>query len=125
MVKDSAPALPEARARTISPIPTLVLDCSSGISGLTLNKIPTNMEKTRATDMPAMLDLIEFFRRSRSPSVLARASATLGPKRGAITMAPMITATLFFSIPIDATVEDTMTKNIKNLVNLESFEILV
>jgi len=101
IVKESAPALPDARASTTSPMPTWVLENSSGILGLTLNNIPTIIENIRAIKLPAILDLIEFFSRSRSPSVVARAKATFGPKRGAITIAPIITATLSFSIPID------------------------
>ena len=90
-----------------------------------LNNIPTIIENIRAIKLPAILDLIEFFSRSRSPSVVARAKATLGPKRGAITMAPIITATLSFSIPIDATIDETIIRNTKNPDNLEFVEILV
>jgi len=82
IVKESVPALPDARASTTSPIPTWVLENSSGILGLMLNNIPTIIENIRAIKLPAILDLIEFFSRSRSPSVVARAKATLGPKRG-------------------------------------------
>ena len=58
--------------------------------------MPINSASAEAMSKPATLQRRERFIRSRSPSVVAKASAMFGVSSGAMTMAPMITATLLW-----------------------------
>lgn len=56
--------------------------------------------------MPVMMVLRAFLAIGKSPSAVAKDRETLGVSIGAITIAPIITATLLFRTPIAATIEE-------------------
>ena len=53
-------------------------------------------------------------RSGRSPSAAAKENASTGPRSGAITMAPITTATLFADSPTAATTVDSSVSSMKS-----------
>lgn len=74
--------------------------------GSTLNIYPITAANERTVRIPVILAFRARLARSISPRVVARDNATFGPSRGAMTMAPIITGTLFCIMPMAATTED-------------------
>src|SRR5690606_33488169 len=101
-----APAAPEANAKTMSISPTLVRDDISRKDGSTGKKMPIIRDKKTAMEIPMTMVLSELLAIARSPRVVARERETFGVSMGAITMAPIITATLLLRTPIAATIEE-------------------
>ena len=73
------------------------------------------------TDTPTNIDFMDLQKRSLSPRVVENAQATFGPISGAITIAPIITATLSFKIPMEATRVDKTTRK-TNIPVISAFE---
>ncbi len=110
-INDSAPIIPDESARVTLPNPTLVLSSSSGTVGSTGKSIPITNATIRAVNIPTIEVFKASFSSLESPNTFPRAQATLGPNMGATTMAPIITATLLFIIPMAATnAERTISK---------------
>jgi len=70
---------------------------------------PRNVAIASAAKMPRRLAFIARLARSMSPMVVAKERATFGPRSGAMTMAPIMIATLPRRIPIAATTVDSIT----------------
>ena len=90
--------------------PTSVRASNSRLCTLSGHNAPIKNDSPSARTIPTIEVLSDFHIRSVSPSAAARASAMLGPSRGAMTMAPMTTATLSFSNPMATTMVDSTTK---------------
>ncbi len=75
---------------------------------------PIKKDTATAIKNPVMFAFNDFLNKTLSPRVVASDRATFGPIKGAITIAPIITATLFLRIAVEATMDDKITKNIKN-----------
>ncbi|OPX65100.1 MAG: hypothetical protein A4E30_00402 [Methanomassiliicoccales archaeon PtaB.Bin215] len=74
--------------------------------GSTSKSMPITSERPRARSTPEARVTPDLFRSLLSPRVVARDIAMLGPSRGAMTMAPITTATLSLSRPMAATRTD-------------------
>jgi len=79
------------------------------------------------TVTPTNMEEIDLLNKSLSPSVVENAHATFGPISGAITIAPIITATLSFRMPIEATKVDNTTRkiNIRLYLHLMKYHYIV
>jgi len=105
----SAPAQPAASPRAMSDGATSERDAIWPESKEIGSTMPISTASARATPM-ATKPVFNARRNSFvSPIALANASAMFGPSRGAITMAPMTTATLSRHIPMAATSVDRRT----------------
>ena len=102
-VNASAPAAPAASARTMSAGPTFVRAAMAGTVISTSNSKPTATAQGKATAIPVMFVTTARRNRAKSPNVVASDMATFGPNRGAMTIAPMMTATSSLSSPTAAT----------------------
>ena len=109
VVKASAPALPAARASATSAMPTVVRDAISCAAGFTVTSSPITTDSPKATVMPSAPARRAVRASGASASVVASESATFGPSSGAMTMAPMTTATLSCRMPIAATIAERTT----------------
>ncbi len=65
--------------------------------------------------MPVKRVLRALIASSLSARHVAKARATFGPRKGAMTMAPMITATLFCNKPMAATMVERQVRKTKHL----------
>ena len=108
VVIESAAAAPDASAKTISPRPTLVLEIISLLNEFISEK--NEMEKVipNVNAIPIINDLSEDIASFFDP-IVAADRARLGPKRGAITIAPTTTAILSSDKPIVATIDERIT----------------
>ncbi len=106
-VKAKAPAAPEANARAMSINPTLVRDDISRKEGSTGSMSPRAKDIIMAMKIPNEMVFRALFASCRSPRAVAKDRETLGVSMGAITIAPIITATLLLITPIAATIEES------------------
>jgi hypothetical protein len=87
-------AAPDAKATVMSPSPTPLRDAISGVAGSTCSSTPMITDSTIVIAIPVRAVRSARRSRVRSPRVVASASAMFGPSKGAITIAPMMIATL-------------------------------
>ena len=94
VVNASAPAQPDANATATSPSPTPLREATSGVAGFRCSGTPMITDRAIAKAIPAMA--VRSARRSNdtSPNVVPSDNAMFGPSKGAITIAPMMMATL-------------------------------
>ena len=110
VTSESAAAAPEASAMAMPSKPTCVRDISSFDEASTGQTAPISRLSPSATAMPAALVVMARAMSLPSPSATPTASARLGPRSGAITMAPTTTATLSAIMPKAATTVERTTK---------------
>ena len=109
VVSEITAAAPEAKARTTESKPTSVRAINSWLETLSGQKMPIKMENNRAIASPAKVALIAFHIKGISPKAAPSARAILGPKSGAMTMAPITTATLSSNKPMATTTVERNT----------------
>ena len=109
VVIESAAAAPDASAKTISPRPTLVLEIISLLNEFISEKNEIEKVIPNVNAIPIINDLSEDIASFFDPIVAAKDRARLGPKSGAITIAPTTTAILSSDKPIVATIDERIT----------------
>ena len=90
----------------MSPSPTRVRAATSGKAGSTGNSMPMMTDNAIAVPIPARPVRSARRTRGKSPNVVPSANAMFGPSNGAITIAPMMMATLLCCRPMAATMVD-------------------
>ena len=112
VVNDSAAAAPEAKASTTASMPTKVLLINSVLGEADPGqKKPAKNAMATANKIPTTRDFTASLTKSISPKAAPKLKAKLGPNKGAITIAPTTTVTLFSIRPIAATTVDNTTNN--------------
>ena len=113
VVRESAAAAPEASANATESRPACVRARSSGLDSSDGQKPPITTERDTASAMPTRRVFADSRINGISPKAVPSPNARFGPSSGAITIAPITTATLFSIRPMAATTVDSMTNTIK------------
>ena len=121
VVKEIAPATPEAKARATSDKSTLVLKATSLIlDKSTDTNIPKSIERAKAIKICVKPIIRLFLPKDISPKVVANPKAIFGLSKGATTIAPMTMTSLPRSKPIAAIIVERITNRISVQLRLIS-----
>ena len=113
VVSERAAAAPEASASKAESRPTSVRASNSRLRTVNGQSAPMAIASSTASAMPTTRVTRDRRIRSTSPSAVPRPKARFGPSSGAMTIAPITTATLSSTSPMAATMVDRVISTMK------------